>query len=72
MNQLDEADLAYFQKAMDGLAQARSIVDFVQGVLVVKYGLRDGDNVELSGRITRIGEFHGEEDVDSGDGAKPS
>lgn len=51
---LKEDDYAYFKSAMDGLLQAQSIVDFVQSILITKYGLKDGDRIELDGKIVRM------------------
>jgi hypothetical protein len=50
---LNNSDYAYFKLAMDGVANSNSILAFVQGVLVAKYGLKDGDRIELDGRIVR-------------------
>jgi hypothetical protein len=52
-NKLDSADYIYFKEAMDGLLKAQSIVSFIQNVLITKYGLKEGDTIELDGKIVR-------------------
>jgi hypothetical protein len=50
---LNATDYAYFKSAMDGVAQANAVLAFVQSQLIQRYGLQDGDEIQLDGRIVR-------------------
>lgn len=63
MESLEQSDFSYFKSAMDGLATAQSVVAFVQKVLVEKYQLRDGDQVQLDGSILRLSRVTSDERV---------
>lgn len=67
MESLNESDFLYFKQAMDGVATANSVLAFVQSILVQKYGLKDGDQIQPDGLIVRVGSYAGrpaEEAVD--------
>lgn len=54
MERLDDSDFVYFKTAMDGASQAQSIVNFVQSVLMQRYGLKEGDQITPDGQIIRL------------------
>lgn len=54
MERLSDEDMPYFLNANTAKRSADAVLDFVQGVLVGKYSLRDGDQITQTGEILRL------------------